>query len=151
MQSKPGKGAGFSLIELMIVIVIVAVLAGVALPAYQEQVLKTKRGRGKAELLEVMARQEQYFVNNKIYAGSLIDLGYPGTAAAYAIDIDGNDDAVTAVDRIYLIQLSTTPPTFTLQAAPQLGQVKDTRCGTLQVTSTGAKSATGSGGADECW
>ena len=65
MQYCSTKNRGFTLIEMMIVLVILGLLILVALPAYQQQILKTKRSLGKGELLEVLARQEQFFVNNK--------------------------------------------------------------------------------------
>jgi type IV pilus assembly protein PilE len=140
---------GFTLIEMMIVVVIVAVLLTVALPSYQQQVRKTRRSLGKAELMEVMARQEQFFLDHRRYAGVLTELGYP--ASPYAIDTDSNDQPATAPDRIYLIDISTLPRTFTLFAIPQLSQSGDRLCGTLSLTSIGLKAATGSGSIAECW
>lgn len=149
MHSLRSRTAGFTLIELMIVVVIVAILLMVGLPAYQGQVLKTKRALGKAELQEVMSRQEQYFVNNRAYATSLADLGLDNP---YFIDADANNVASTSSLRIYQIALaSATALAYTVTAAPQLGQAKDTLCGTLQITSTGVKSEGGSGTVDECW
>ena len=149
MHSLRSRTAGFTLIELMIVVVIVAILLMVGLPAYQGQVLKTKRALGKAELQEVMSRQEQYFVNNRAYATSLADLGLDNP---YYIDADANNVASTSSLRIYQIALaSATALAYTVTAAPQLGQAKDTLCGTLQITSTGVKSEGGSGTVDECW
>ena len=149
MNELSRKSAGFTLIEMMIVIVVVGILLMVALPGYERQTLKTKRSLGRAELQEVMARQEQYFVNNRQYATSLVDLGL---ANPYSIDADANDVDTSSGDRIYTIALpSATALTYTLTATPQLGQVKDTLCGTLQITSTGVKSASGTGGAAQCW
>jgi len=143
------KRKGFTLVELMVVVLIVAVLLTVALPSYQQQVRKTRRSLGKAELLEVMARQEQFFLNHRQYAGVLTDLGYP--ASPYAIDTDGNDGPTAATDRIYLIDISTLPNSFTLYAIPQLSQSGDRLCGTLSLTSIGLRAATGNGSPAECW
>jgi type IV pilus assembly protein PilE len=142
---------GFTLIELMVVIAIVALLVMVAMPAYDGYVRKTKRSIGKAELMSVMARQEQFFVNNKQYATTLTALGY--SASPYAINQDGDEVAVTAASRIYQIAISDTSATaFTLQAVPQGSQAKDTQCGTLQITSVGVKSIVGgSGTVSDCW
>jgi len=149
MRNISAKMGGFTLIELMIVVVIVAILMGVAMPAYQDQVKKTKRGLGKAELLEVTARQEQFFINNRQYAVSLDTLGFTNP---YSIDVDGNAVATTAGDRIYTISLvSPTTTAYAVQAAPQLGQASDTLCGTLTLSSTGVKSESGSGSVDDCW
>lgn len=149
MEEKPIKSRGFTLVELMIVVAIISILALVAMPAYQNQVLKTKRSLGKGELLSVLVRQEQFYVNNKQYAATLDLLGY--NTNPYAIDADGNDVGASSPERIYRIQLSSvTASSFKLQAIPQLRQAKDTGCGTLQITSVGAKSAS-SGTVANCW
>ncbi len=151
MSNKWKKAPGFTLIELMIVVVIVSVLLAVGLPAYQNQVIKTKRSLARGELLEVQARQEQYFVNNKAYATDLTNLGYP--ANGYYVDQDSNDLA-TSAGAIYQIQFqagTATTTAFTLEAVPQGGQTKDDRCQTLRLTSTGVKTETGSGDTAECW
>ena len=151
MYKRTKSTGGFTLIELMIVVVIVSILIGVALPAYQQQILKTKRGVARGELQTLLARQEQFFINNKQYASTLVPLGFTNP---YAIDADGEPVAATSGSRTYIISITNvtgTPPTaFTLQAAPDLGQAKD-RCGTLSITSAGAKAKTGSASDAECW
>jgi type IV pilus assembly protein PilE len=149
MVAKYRRETGFTLIELMFVVVIVAIVLTVALPAYQGQVIKTKRALGRAELIAVLGRQEQFFVNNRQYSSTLAGIGY---ADPYAINDEANDVATTDGDRIYTISLATVSATsFTVQAVPQLGQAKDKLCGTLQITSTGVKSESGSGTTDDCW
>ena len=144
------KVRGFTLIEVMIVVAIIAVIVGVALPSYQDQIRKTNRNLVKAELMSILARQEQFFVNNKQYATTLTDLGY--SASPYGMNRDSEEVAVTATDRIYNVQITGASATaFTLQAIPQLSQTKDTRCGTLAITSLGVKSETGTGSTSDCW
>lgn len=141
---------GFTLIEVMIVVAIVAILLAVALPGYQQQVLKTKRSLARGELLGVLARQEQYFINNKGYADDLLKLGYP--ANGYYIDADGNALG-TASGSIYQIQFSGTPTTsaYALQAVPNGHQTEDSLCMTLGITSAGVKTENGSGSTADCW
>ena len=137
------------MIELMIVVAVVGILLLVALPAYEQQTLKTKRALGRAELQKVMARQEQYFVNNRQYATSLADLGL---ANPYSIDADASTVATDSADRIYTIAFaSATAVAYTLTATPQLYQAKDTLCATMQITSTGVQSASGTGSTSDCW
>jgi type IV pilus assembly protein PilE len=151
MQQTRKYSTGFTLIELMIVIAVVAILVLVALPAYQDQVIKTKRTVAKSEMQDLLARQEQFFVNNRQYATDLTVLGF-GNATSYMINSDGDEVAATASDRIYSISISGASATaFTLAAAPQLAQARDTRCGTLLITSAGAKSESGSGSVSDCW
>lgn len=144
---------GFTLIELMIVVMIIAILMMIMLPSYQGYVLKAKRSLGRAELLAVLARQEHFFVLNKQYASRLDLLGY--AANPYAINANGERVEATSPDRSYIISLfdvapDTAPQTFTLRATPQLAQAGDTLCGYLQITSLGVKSA-GERAAIDCW
>ena len=148
-----GFAAGFTLIELMIVVVVVAILTSVALPAYQGHVIGTKRSSARAELLKTLARQEQYFINHKRYAASLDLLGY--ASSPYAIRSGGEIVPIDSPDRIYLLSIvdvspMEAPSEFRLQAIPQLGQVRDSRCGVLGISSRGVKSAS-SGSIASCW
>ena len=148
-QGSGAEQGGFTLIEVMIVVVITALLLMIALPAYQQQLQKTRRSLARAELMEVLARQEQYFLNHRQYAPQLTDLGYP--ESPYAIDASGNDLAATAANRIYLIDLATQANGFALYATPQLAQSGDRGCATLGLTSIGLKSASGTGATEDCW
>ena len=72
---------GFTMIEMLIVIVIVSVLLMVGLPAYRKQVIQGNRAEGTGTLLRIMDRQERYYANNfpPTYASSLTGLGFPKT------------------------------------------------------------------------
>lgn len=146
------KSQGFTLIEVMIVVVVVAILVAVALPSYNQQIMKTRRSLAAGELIKVQARQEQFFVNNKRYATDLTDLGYTG--ASYGIDRNGKPVADDADSRIYIIQLAAdaSATAFTLEAVPQLEQAQDAHCETLQLSSLGEKTIDGGTmAASYCW
>ena len=128
---------GFTLIELMIVVAIVAILVTIAYPSYEEQMIKTRRAEGRAAMLEVATRLERCFTrfnayNNAVCAGAASmrsENGYYQVSAG----------AVTATS-------------FSLQAQPQLAQVKDTKCGTLTLTSVGVRGQTGTPPSGyKCW
>jgi len=109
---------GFTLIELMITIVIVGVIAAIALPGYQSSVRKSKRTEAKTELLQVMARQEQYFSENRTYTAVPGDLGY--TAAA------GTPRQFLTENSYYVIWLDNPTSTVSVAVATATGtQVKD--------------------------
>lgn len=134
---------GFTLMELMIVIAIVAILVSVALPAYQDSVLRSNRVAGKGILLDVASRQEQYFINNKEYADTLVKLGLP---ASYYIDSE-NSINVPSSDATYLITIARpTTSTYTLTATPQNNQVNDL-CGTYTLTESNVRTPT----LARCW
>ena len=140
---------GFTLIEVIVAVAIVTILLALALPGYQGQVQKTRRSLGGAELLRVMMRQEQHFVDHKRYAGILTELGFP--SSPYAIDAEGNAADAIAGNRIYLINIATHRNNCTLYAIPQLSQAPDRECGTLSLDSMGTKLASGPGAVQECW
>jgi type IV pilus assembly protein PilE len=77
-KTRRHSNSGFTLIELMIVVVIVAVLLGIALPAFQNQVIRGHRAAAKAEMLDIANRQQQFLLSDRTYASkqTLLDTGY---------------------------------------------------------------------------
>jgi type IV pilus assembly protein PilE len=63
---------GITLIELMIVIVIVGILVGVALPAYQNQIIRGNRTAAQAVMLDIANRQQQFFLSDRNYASQAV-------------------------------------------------------------------------------
>ena len=122
---------GFSLLELLIVMVIVATLAAIAYPSYQQHVTRTNRAAAQQYLLEVSSLQHQFILDNRSYATSLAALG---TAPTSAIS-DNYSITVTAVDN------SASPPTFTVQAVPKTGTTQE-GSDTLTINHLGQKNAT---------
>jgi type IV pilus assembly protein PilE len=64
------RHAGFTLIEVMIVVAIVGILAAVAYPAYTDYILRGKIAEAISTLAQTRAKMEQYFLDNRTYAGS---------------------------------------------------------------------------------
>jgi type IV pilus assembly protein PilE len=143
------RAIGFTLLELLVVVAIVALLLVLVLPSYQVHLNAMRRAMASATLLEVMIRQEQFFLEHKRYAERLTDLDYPGHP--YAIDREGNPVPDQAQDRTYLIELATAGYSYTLSATPVLSQAADRACGTLSLDSAGIKRASGERTARECW
>jgi len=147
---KNRRESGFTLMELMIVLAIVAILLGVGLPGYQNIILKSNRAAGKGVLLDVASRQEQYFINNKAYSNNLqTGLGYP--ANPFFINNQADKTAASTSDSVYQISVALVGSVYTVTATPVSRQLKDTRCGTLTITSTGVKGENGTQSVAECW
>lgn len=132
---------GFTLMELMIAIAIVAILAAIAMPAYTDHIRKGRRADAQSFLSDVVARQQQFLLDRRAYAVSIIDVPASG---GLGISIPAN------VSSHYSVSIETNndpPPTFKLTAAP-LGEQAKEKCGTLTIDNTGVKKATGTG---HCW
>jgi len=130
------KQKGFTLIELMIVIAVIAILIAVAYPNYQQYIVRSNRAVGKAELLKVAAKQEHYFLNNKAYASDLEELGYP--ANPYFIDREGDAMAAAGTTAIYEVSITDSDAlSYTLSLARKNFQLKDTECGDLGLDESG--------------
>ncbi|MEP1471487.1 MAG: type IV pilin protein [Halieaceae bacterium] len=148
-----GKPAsGFTLIEVMIVVAILAILTAIGLPAYQDFVLKSNRTAGRGVLLDVASRQEQYFINNRQYTDSLTDLGY--TSDPFYVNNQADRSSSSGGDAIFQIDLTLlTATTYTVKAEAISGsvQARDAKCTSFTLSGAGAKTNTGSGSVSDCW
>lgn len=136
MPGKEGqyRVAGFTLIELMIVVAIIAILAAIAYPSYQEYVRKARRGQAKADLVEYAQNAERFRTVHNTYVGfTFADHSPRDGTAYYNLSLDG--DAARS--------------TFKLQAIPQGAQSRD-KCGTLAIDQAGAK-YNSTGNQSDCW
>jgi type IV pilus assembly protein PilE len=140
---------GFSLIELMIVVAIVAIISAFAYPSYQRYVVKTKRTVAHNALLQIADRQQQFFMDNKRFAADLTNLGFG--ANPYVVGDDGSSTVAGDTQAVYSVSLSNvTATTWTATAAPLHGQLtRDSYCGSLSLTQAGTKGETGA--SDKCW
>ena len=139
------KEKGFTLIELMIVVVIVAILAAVAIPSYQNSIQKTRRAEAKEALTRIAAAQERYFFTNNGYVIADADLS----------DLNAS---TTSPDGHYTIGVATgacgDSSCYVLTATAKGSQVKDTACGTFTINHVGtqtAKKSDGTVNTAECW
>lgn len=124
------RQAGFSLIELMIVVAVVAILASVAYPSYTQYTVRTNRAAAKAQMLDIANRQQQFLLSNRAYASktALEASGYRLPA-----EVGARYDYDIAVG-------TGTVPSYTITFSPKGGQAGD---GTLTLNSEGVKTPPG--------
>lgn len=131
LSSVGGRQRGFTLIELMIVVALVAVIAAFAIPSYRQHAMKSNRAAAEAFMQQVANRQEQYVLNARTYATSLAALNLTQPA-----NLQGKYNVS--------ITPTTTNPSntyYTITAVPTGGQVNDKVCGVIALDQTGNKAA----------
>ena len=117
------KHRGFSLIELMIVVTIIGILAGIAYPSYQSMVVSGYRATGQADLLALAAAMERHHSGEFSYKGAGAnggDTGAPAIFAAYSPSSEPEANkryslTISAADAIGY-QLKATPASSTTQS-----------------------------------
>jgi type IV pilus assembly protein PilE len=146
---------GFTLIELMVVVVIATILVSIAVPSYMSQVRQSRRTEAKTAVLDLAGREERYFsTNGAIYSTTPADLGYAGafpvlvgpdnyytiTVCSPAANCDPNPNSPAA-------------PSYYITATVAAGtsQAADAQCQSFSVDSTGQQFSTGTFTSQQCW
>lgn len=149
-------GRGFTLIEIMIAIAIVALLTAIALPSYQEHVRKSRRAEGKSALLKTLQLQERAYTANATYVATAGLGSLYGLPTAGAEVRSGEDPSATG-GGWYVITADTTdctPADLTacvrVVATPRAGYV-DAKCGTLTMNSRGVQTESGTESLQYCF
>jgi type IV pilus assembly protein PilE len=139
------RHSGFSLIELMIAVVIIAVLVAIAYPSYTKRVTRTRRVAAEACLANYANYMERYYTTN---------LRYDQDGSATANPYPKQDCASTTQTGAYYNYPApaTSAATFTIQAVPTGNQAtNDAKCGTISLDQKGTRSVSGTDGVSNCW
>ncbi len=134
MYTSSSKEKGFTLIELMIVVAVVALLLVITLPAYNGYTERARRGDAKSSLLSAQLKQEKWRANHTTY-GALSDI-WTGTSSN---------------EGFYTMAVVGTPngAEFVMTATPTGAQSGDD-CGTFAINQDGPLHSSPYASAD-CW
>ncbi|HEU4778727.1 MAG TPA: type IV pilin protein [Steroidobacteraceae bacterium] len=123
---------GFTLFELLAVLVIIGFIAVFAIPVYRHHMLRVHRAEAMAALLQLQSAQEFHYQRNGVYTATVAI-----TASKYALSValaaDGQSFVATA-----------TP-------MPVGGQAEDFECLAFSIDARGRRGVSGTGGAQRCW
>lgn len=140
---------GFTLVELMAVVLIASILLAIAVPLYMSQVRKGRRTDAKTAVMDLAGREERMFSTTNAYSTDPTQLGYAavGSGATFPQIVGSGYYNITVV--------APTPTTFTITStAISADQLKDTSCFSFSVTQTGQQSSLTAGGVvttSTCW
>ena len=128
---------GFTLVEMLVVVAMVAILSAVAYPSYVSQVTKGRRADAKQALVELAQKMERFYTERGTYAGATL-----GSTGVYA--------STSPAGYYSLAITSQTADGFTITAAPLGNQANDS-CGTLGYNQIGDRSVAAGATVAQCW
>jgi type IV pilus assembly protein PilE len=135
---------GFTLVELMITVAIVAILATIAMANYTSQIQKSRRTDARSAVMDLAGREEKLFSTTNAYSGAPSDLGYGAVGAVFPITVGSGYYQVS-------VTVASPPISYLITATAFGSQASDTKCITLSVDQFGSQTSTGTETAATCW
>ena len=139
---------GFTLLEVMIVVVIVGVLAAIALPAYQSQVRKSNRSAAQQFMQDVALREQQIMMDQRGYV-PVTDTSYFGNKPSDSnsgVGLAAPSSTTGKYTFVVTRDNTTTPPSYTITATAVGSQDKDASLNKMSLDHLGQRKTYTSGG-----
>lgn len=147
---------GFTLIELMVVVVIAAIIAAVAIPSYRNHVIRSNRANAESFMSQVASKQEQIMLDMRSYQAVASNTAFGNTPAAGGISL-AVPGSVASNYSLVVTVTAGPPPTYQISATPNNTTQLDPMCQVLTLDSTGKKDIAANAGtaptgsAQLCW
>lgn len=132
-SSNPRLKAGYSLVELMAVLIIIGILAGIVYPSYTQYIQKSRRSDAHVGLLRLGVLMEHYYTENNSYSDATLT------------KVGSAEQTPEGYYTLTISELTDTSYTLTATPVPEKSQAQD-RCGNLTLTHTNVK-----GPSLDCW
>jgi type IV pilus assembly protein PilE len=138
---------GFTLIEVLIVVVIIGILTAIAIPSYTQYMRRAARHQAEATMLNLSQMEERYYTNNYTYYA--VTTPAPTPEPNGWSNFSGDGMGARKYDIIVNITANPLPDTYTIQASTSNGFI-DPDCVLLKLTNLGVKTST-PGSVSTCW
>jgi type IV pilus assembly protein PilE len=141
---------GFTLIELMITLAIVAILAGIGYPSYESYMKRSRRAEAQQLLASIANREAQYLLDSRMYTNVIGATGLNANVERWTCTPSGAPTTCSTnfYDITIAVDNAATPPTFTVTATAKDKQVSD---GNLTINQAGAKTRAVTSGPNLGW
>ena len=126
------KNRGFTLIEMLIVMVVIGILAAIAIPSYQNQLRRGTRSSAQAIMMDIANKQQFYLQSQRQYT----------TDYANDLKVSLPQEVSSFYDVTVTTNTTATPMTFTINANPKTGTRQEAD-GAITLDSTGTKTPSG--------
>ncbi|HZE61701.1 MAG TPA: type IV pilin protein [Burkholderiales bacterium] len=135
MHARRGYGKGFTLIELMIVVVVISILGAIAYPSYIKYTARSRRSDAQQLMQEISLKEGQYILDARSYSTTLGSTGLNINRQGWTCTTDCTNVYYTVSA---VMSMTATPPSYTITATPVTGSVVEND-GTLTLDNTGVR------------